>query len=144
VNTLLRILTAMAMAMACLPLAAAHAQHLERAAEGIDCAHVTSTMESDLCASDRASDADALLNTTYKQARRQLQQQTADGSCTHCGAAEQQLIEAQRAWIQLRDKDCDAVYAFNADGTSRNGAKMHCLTTHAQDRTRQLRDFYEL
>ncbi len=143
-NTLLRILTAMAMAMACLPLAAAHAQHLERAAEGIDCAHVTSTMESDLCASDRASDADALLNTTYKQARRQLQQQTADGSCTHCGAAEQQLIEAQRAWIQLRDKDCDAVYAFNADGTSRNGAKMHCLTTHAQDRTRQLRDFYEL
>ncbi|WP_312917586.1 lysozyme inhibitor LprI family protein [Stenotrophomonas sp.] len=134
----------MAMAMACLPLAAAHAQHLERAAEGIDCAHVTSTMESDLCASDRASDADALLNTTYKQARRQLQQQTADGSCTHCGAAEQQLIEAQRAWIQLRDKDCDAVYAFNADGTSRNGAKMHCLTTHAQDRTRQLRDFYEL
>jgi len=142
VNTLLRILTAMA--MACLPLAAAHAQHLERAAEGIDCAHVTSTMESDLCASDRASDADALLNTTYKQARRQLQQQTADGSCTHCGEAEQQLIAAQRAWIQLRDKDCDAVYAFNADGTSRNGAKMHCLTTHAQDRTRQLRDFYEL
>ncbi len=141
-NTLLRILTAMA--MACLPLAAAHAQHLERAAEGIDCAHVTSTMESDLCASDRASDADALLNTTYKQARRQLQQQTADGSCTHCGEAEQQLIAAQRAWIQLRDKDCDAVYAFNADGTSRNGAKMHCLTTHAQDRTRQLRDFYEL
>ncbi|WP_312369956.1 lysozyme inhibitor LprI family protein [Stenotrophomonas sp.] len=132
------------MAMACLPLAAAHAQHLERAAEGIDCAHVTSTMESDLCASDRASDADALLNTTYKQARRQLQQQTADGSCTHCGEAEQQLIAAQRAWIQLRDKDCDAVYAFNADGTSRNGAKMHCLTTHAQDRTRQLRDFYEL
>jgi len=142
VNTLPRLLTGMT--VVCLPLAAAHAQHLERAAEGIDCAHVTSTMESDLCTSDRASDADVLLNTTYKQARHQLQQQAANGSCTHCGAAEQQLIEAQRAWIQLRDKDCDAVYAFNADGTSRNGAKMHCLTTHAQDRTRQLRDFYEL
>lgn len=141
-NTPLRLLTAMA--MACLPLAAAHAQTPDRAAEGIDCAHVTSTMESDLCASDRATDADTVLNTTYKLARRQLQQQAADGSCTHCGAAEQQLIEAQRAWIQLRDKDCDAVYAFNADGTSRNGAQMHCLTTHAQDRTRQLRDFYEL
>ncbi len=141
-NTLPRLLTGMA--VMCLPLAAAHAQHLERAAEGIDCAHVTSTMESDLCASDRAAEADAVLNTTYKLARNQLQQQAANGSCTHCGAAEQQLIEAQRAWIQLRDKDCDAVYAFNADGTSRNGAKMHCLTTHAQDRTRQLRDFYEL
>nr|WP_293707567.1 lysozyme inhibitor LprI family protein [Stenotrophomonas sp. UBA7606] len=132
------------MAVVCLPLAAAHAQNLDRAAEGIDCAHVTSTMESDLCASDRAAEADAVLNTTYKLARRQLQQQAADGSCSHCGEAEQQLIAAQRAWIQLRDKDCDAVYAFNADGTSRNGAKMHCLTTHAQDRTRQLRDFYEL
>jgi len=132
------------MAVVCLPLAAVHAQNLDRAAEGIDCAHVTSTMESDLCASDRAAEADAVLNTTYKLARRQLQQQAADGSCSHCGEAEQQLIAAQRAWIQLRDKDCDAVYAFNADGTSRNGAKMHCLTTHAQDRTRQLRDFYEL
>jgi len=142
VNTLPRLLTGMA--VVCLPLAAAHAQNLDRAAEGIDCAHVTSTMESDLCASDRAAEADAVLNTTYKLARRQLQQQAADGSCSHCGEAEQQLIAAQRAWIQLRDKDCDAVYAFNADGTSRNGAKMHCLTTHAQDRTRQLRDFYEL
>ncbi|WP_414717034.1 lysozyme inhibitor LprI family protein [Stenotrophomonas sp. UBA7606] len=141
-NTLPRLLTGMA--VVCLPLAAAHAQNLDRAAEGIDCAHVTSTMESDLCASDRAAEADAVLNTTYKLARRQLQQQAADGSCSHCGEAEQQLIAAQRAWIQLRDKDCDAVYAFNADGTSRNGAKMHCLTTHAQDRTRQLRDFYEL
>ena len=141
-NTLPRLLTGMA--VVCLPLAAAHAQSLDRSAEGIDCANVTSTMESDLCASDRATEADTVLNTAYKQARRQLQQQAADGSCTHCAAAEQQLIEAQRAWIQLRDKDCDAVYAFHADGTSRNGAKMHCLTTHAQDRTRQLRDFYEL
>ena len=141
-NALPRLLTGMA--VVCLPLAAAHARNLDRAAEGIDCANATSTMESDLCASDRAAEADAILNTTYSQARRQLQQQAADGSCTHCADAEQQLIVAQRAWIQLRDKDCDAVYAFNADGTSRNGAQMHCLITHAQDRTRQLRDFYEL
>ena len=53
-------------------------------------------------------------------------------------------MAAQRAWITLRDQDCAAVYAFNADGTSRNGARSHCLTIHAQDRTRQLRDFYEL
>ncbi len=133
-----------ALALGCLPLAAAQAGSVDRAAEGIDCATATSTMERDLCASDRAEDADALLNTAYGQARQQLRQQAADGSCTHCTDAEQQLVVAQRAWIQLRDKDCDAVYAFHADGTSRNGARMHCLTTHAQDRTRQLRDFYEL
>lgn len=132
------------MALAGLPPAAAHAQHLDRAAEGIDCATAAGTMERDLCAFDRASDADVLLNTTYRQAHRQLRQQAADGSCTHCADAAQQLVAAQRAWITLRDQDCDAVYAFHADGTSRNGAKMHCLTTHAQDRTRQLRDFYEL
>ncbi|WP_269792801.1 lysozyme inhibitor LprI family protein [Stenotrophomonas sp. Iso1] len=132
------------LALSCLMPAAAHAGSVDRAAEGIDCATATSTMERDLCASDRAEDADAVLNTTYGQARQQLRQQAADGSCTHCADAEQQLVVAQRAWIQLRDKDCSAVYAFHADGTSRNGAQMHCLTTHAQDRTRQLRDFYEL
>ncbi|MMZ71618.1 hypothetical protein D1872_351000 [compost metagenome] len=51
---------------------------------------------------------------------------------------------AQRAWMQLRDHDCQAVYALNSDGTARNGAQMRCLITLARDRTRQLRDFYEL
>ncbi|OFS93377.1 hypothetical protein HMPREF3113_10695 [Stenotrophomonas sp. HMSC10F06] len=116
----------------------------DRSAEGIDCAQPSGTMESDLCASDVASEADTELNTVYAQARQQLRSQAAEGACTHCADAEKQLVLAQRAWMQLRDHDCDAVYAFNADGTSRNGAQMHCLTTLARDRTRQLRDFYEL
>jgi len=116
----------------------------DRSAEGIDCAQPSGTMESDLCASDVASEADTELNAVYAQARQQLRRQAAEGACTHCADAEKQLILAQRAWMQLRDHDCDAVYAFNADGTSRNGAQMHCLTTLARDRTRQLRDFYEL
>ena len=116
----------------------------DRSAEGIDCAQPSGTMESDLCASDVASAADAELNTVYAQARQQLRRQAAEGACTHCAEAEKQLILAQRAWMQLRDHECDAVYAFNADGTARNGAQMHCLTTLARDRTRQLRDFYAL
>ncbi len=116
----------------------------DRSAEGIDCAQPSGTMESDLCASDVASEADTELNAVYAQARQQLRSQAAEGACTHCADAEKQLVLAQRAWMQLRDHDCDAVYAFNADGTSRNGAQMHCLTTLARDRTRQLRDFYEL
>ena len=121
-----------------------HAHARDRAAEGIECATATSTMERDLCAADRAEAADEELNRVYRLARQQLQRQATDGSCSHCASAEQQLIAAQRAWITLRDQDCAAVYAFNADGTSRNGARSHCQTTHAQDRTRQLRDFYEL
>ena len=116
----------------------------DRSAEGIDCAQPSGTMESDLCASDVASAADTELNGVYAQARQQLRSQAAEGACTHCADAEKQLILAQRAWMQLRDHDCDAVYAFNADGTSRTGAQMRCLTTLANDRIAQLRTFYEL
>jgi len=116
----------------------------DRSAEGIDCARPVGTVDGDLCASDLAAEADAELNQVYAQARQQLRAQAADGSCTYCANAEQKLVLAQRAWMQLRDNDCDAVYAFHANGSSRNGAQMHCLTTLARDRTRQLRDFYEL
>jgi uncharacterized protein YecT (DUF1311 family) len=137
--TLPRVLASVALCCLCGAAIAA-----DRSAEGIDCAQPSGTMESDLCASDVASEADTELNAVYAQARQQLRSQAAEGACTHCADAEKQLILAQRAWMQLRDHDCDAVYAFNADGTSRNGAQMHCLTTLARDRTRQLRDFYEL
>ncbi len=116
----------------------------DRKEEGIDCAHPTTTMESDLCASDVAAAADAELNATYALARQQLRTPAKGGGCSYCGDAEQELVLAQRAWIQLRDHDCNAVYALNSDGTARNGAQMRCLTTLARDRTRQLRDFYEL
>ncbi len=116
----------------------------DRKEEGIDCAHPTTTMESDLCASDVAAAADAELNATYALARQQLRMPAKGGGCSYCGDAEQELVLAQRAWIQLRDHDCNAVYALNSDGTARNGAQMRCLTTLARDRTRQLREFYEL
>lgn len=116
----------------------------DRKDEGIDCAHPATTMESDLCASDVAAAADAELNAVYALARKQLRSPAKGGSCSYCGDAEQQLVLAQRAWVQLRDHDCNAVYALNSDGTARNGAQMRCLTTLARDRTRQLREFYEL
>lgn len=134
-------------ALACVVLFAglcAGALASDREDEGIDCAHPTTTMESDLCASDVAAAADVELNTVYAQARRQLRTPAKGGNCSYCGNAEQELVLAQRAWMQLRDHDCNAVYALNSDGTARNGAQMRCLITLARDRTRQLRDFYEL
>lgn len=116
----------------------------DRSAEGIDCVHPATTMESDLCASDVAAAADAELNAVYALARQQLRTPAKGGSCSYCGDAEQQLVLAQRAWMQLRDHDCNAVYALNSDGTARNGAQMRCLITLARDRTRQLRGLYEL
>jgi len=116
----------------------------DREDEGIDCAHPVTTMESDLCASDVAAAADVELNAVYAQARRQLRSPADGGACSWCGNAEQQLVLAQRAWVELRDHDCDAVYLLNSDGSARNGAQMRCLTTLTRDRIRQLRDFYEL
>lgn len=134
-------------ALACVVLSAglcAGAAASDREAEGIDCAHPTTTMESDLCASDVAAAADVELNAVYAQARKQLRTPAKGGSCSYCGNAEQQLVLAQRAWVELRDHDCDAVYLLNSDGSARNGAQMRCLTTLTRDRIRQLRDFYEL
>ena len=95
-----------------------------------------------MCDSDRLDDADSALNAVYAQARGELKAQATDGSCSAARPAQQ--VKAQRIWITLRDADCEAVYAFNADGTSRNPAKMQCLITQTRDRTRQLREFYEL
>ncbi|QIO89735.1 hypothetical protein G9274_003420 [Stenotrophomonas rhizophila] len=135
-------------ALACVALSAGlcagAAAAADREDEGIDCAHPVTTMEHDLCASDVAAAADVTLNSVYAQARRQLRTPENGGTCSYCGTAEQQLVVAQRAWVQLRDHDCQAVYALNSDGSARNGAQLRCLTTHARDRTRQLRDFYEL
>lgn len=94
----------------------------DRSAEGIDCARPSGTMESDLCASDVAAEADTELNTVYAQARTQLRTPANGGGCSYCGNAEQELVLAQRAWMQLRDHDCNAVYALNSDGSARNGA----------------------
>lgn len=116
----------------------------DRAQEGIDCAAPITTMESDLCASDVAAEADVELNRAYAQARAQLRTPANGGACGYCGDAEPELVMAQRAWIQLRDHDCAAVYALNSDGSARNGVRMRCLITLTRDRTRQLRDFYEL
>jgi len=138
--TLLRALACVALSVGVCASAAA----FDRKDEGIDCAKPTTTMESDLCASDVAAAADVELNAVYAQARQQLRSPADGGACSWCRNAEQQLVLAQRAWVQLRDHDCDAVYLFNSDGTARNGAQMRCLTTLTRDRIRQLRDFYEL
>ena len=66
----------------------------DRKEEGIDCAHPTTTMESDLCASDVAAAADAELNATYALARQQLRTPAKGGGCSYCGDAEQERVLA--------------------------------------------------
>ena len=93
-------------ALACVALSAglcASAAAFDRQDEGIDCAKPTTTMESDLCASDVAAAADVELNAVYAQARQQLRSPADGGACSWCRNAEQQLVLAQRAWVQLRD-----------------------------------------
>lgn len=123
----------------CLCSAAAAAEN----AHGFDCDNPRYTDERNVCASEATIAADAELNRVYAQARSSLHEALAAMDCSGCEKAEQQLVAAQRAWIKLRDQDCAAAIAV-ISGSSRNYAEQHCLTTHARDRTRQLRDFYEL
>ena len=61
-----------------------------------DCSRLTTQMDLNQCAGANDKSADAALNVLY----RQLMAEDADA------AVKQRLIDAERAWIAYRDKEC--------------------------------------
>lgn len=128
---------ASAAAFAVLPFAA-----IAGDAPELDCHDPAGTMDADLCASQAFEQADTQLNRAYHRALSALRPGN-DFCGTGCNAAADELILAQRAWIQFRDHDCSAVHAVWIDGTGRNQAQMKCLIDHTQNRTEQLQALLE-
>jgi len=73
-----------------------------------DCSRLTTQMELNQCAGANDKSADTALNTLY----RQLMAGETDG------AVKQRLIEAERAWIAYRDKECAYQVGPQQDGGS--------------------------
>ena len=73
-----------------------------------DCSRLTTQMELDQCAGANDKSADTALNTLY----RQLMAQETDA------AGKQRLVEAERAWIAYRDKECAYQVGPQQDGGS--------------------------
>lgn len=100
------------------------------AAEYERCDSAVNTMEIDQCLGGEFDKYDKRLNQAYQKTLKDLEP-----------SVRKALVEAQRAWIIFRDKECDAVYAFWREGTIRNAKYMGCKIEKTSQRTDELTDW---
>jgi uncharacterized protein YecT (DUF1311 family) len=108
----------------------AEAQHMNAA--GAPCqktSGVTIALDNCFARAHRASDDQ--LNQVYKQIRQVL---TPD--------QQQQLVEAQRLWVQLRDATCRAESDLYKGGDAASPAYSACLEEETRQRTADLKTTY--
>jgi len=107
----------------------ARAQHMNE--KDSPCADVVVTADSVRCLAKAKDAADAQLNALYKTVRGKLD-----------AAEVQQLVTAQRLWIQYRDANCAAERDLYGGGTATGPAYMACLEAMTRARTKELRVTY--
>lgn len=103
------------------------------------CLSQGNTLEMNACAKTEFDKDEKTLNDTYQQLVQQITKPDQDG--VRYGEVKKKLIEAQRAWITFRKKDCDAVYTYNESGTIRNLEFLGCMRAHTVQRTKELTNF---
>ena len=108
----------------------AEAQHMNAA--GAPCQKTNGvTIVLDNCFAKAYRAADGQLNQLYKQIRQVL---TPD--------EQQQLVAAQRLWIQLRDATCKAESDLYKGGDAESPAYSACLEEETRQRTADLKTTY--
>ena len=108
----------------------AKAQHMN--ATGAPCQKTSgATIELDNCFGRAYRAADDQLNQLYKQIRQVL---TPD--------QQQQLVTAQRLWVQLRDATCRAESDLYKGGDAESPAYSACLEEETRQRTADLKTIY--
>lgn len=108
----------------------AEAQHMNAA--GAPCQKSSGISVSlDNCFGRAYRAADGQLNQVYKQIRQVL---TPD--------EQQQLVAAQRLWLQLRDATCEAESDLYKGGTAESPAYAACLEEETRQRTADLKTIY--
>lgn len=109
-----------------------------RAQEASPCADAATTVEIRECLDKAYIRADADLNAVWKQVMAQV------GQADYLPAEErkawkEELLASQRAWIQFKEHDCDAVGFEWFGGTGAPGAILSCLLEHTEARTADLK-----
>ncbi len=89
------------------------------------------TVEMLNCIGEETRTQDARLNGAYKALRSQL-----------TPARKQELLAAQRIWIQYRDANC-SFYAGPDGGTSATVAANYCVLQETAERAKELEDFLD-
>jgi uncharacterized protein YecT (DUF1311 family) len=92
------------------------------------CDEARTQLDANLCAADEFGLADSVLNVVYVQVVAQID-----------SVQLPRLREAQRAWIRLRDADCELEAAEFEGGSIRPWIEMTCLTRETRRRTGFLR-----
>lgn len=105
------------------------------------CDNANSTAEMNQCAQAEHQQADQQLNVAYQAALKRIASQITDTAQKK--DTKKAFVEAQRLWVQFRDKDCNAVYKLWRDGTIRGVMYWGCMSEHTEQRTKQIEAFAE-
>ncbi|MXU64111.1 lysozyme inhibitor LprI family protein [Oceanomicrobium pacificus] len=121
-------------ALAALPVAAQEAD--------VDCNNQLTTFDMRVCADRAYKAADEDLNVDYRRAMEWMTSLDADLPDDQRGGAEA-LRDAQRAWIDFRDKACLAQGFTYRGGTLEPVIILYCLEDLTRQRSEQLRIIWE-
>jgi uncharacterized protein YecT (DUF1311 family) len=97
------------------------------------CQTGSSTVEWKECLAEAFDVVDAKLNKVYKEVITAYRE-----SATVNGPAVDSLIKSQRAWIQIRDNECEARSRVSLGGTGYSGFNAICVALKTIERTEEL------
>lgn len=109
-----------------------------RAEDELDCEHISDSLTQNACWQRDYDASDVALNHAFKAAKKRItavyQSDTALGT-----ALQQEVLKAQRSWLQFRQQQC-AVEAFESEkGSSANYTLTQtCMTAMNLERIKQL------
>lgn len=103
-------------------------------AQATDCGNAGNTVEINACMAEVFGKADAALNVAYQEVLAHIRDYLSYDAAL-AAKAEDDLRNAQRAWITLRDSDC-AVAGHSVSGGSMQSMVMSdCMIVTTQNRT---------
>ena len=103
------------------------------------CVTQRNTIEINACGQKQFEQGDRSLNQVYQRLLKKFSDK--DTPDSRNSVIKQYLINAQRAWVTFRENDCKAIYTYNEGGTIRIIAYLNCMTQHAAQRTKDLKEF---
>ena len=105
----------------------------------LDCDNAVSQIEINSCANEDYDAADKELNAQWAKTKKVMADWDAELDDNNKGAVDA-LMKAQRAWIEYRDGQCDAVGYSVWGGTMYPGVVVGCLADLTRKRTEELKD----
>ncbi len=96
------------------------------------------TVEINQCLGNRLEARDKALNAAYGALLKRLDASDPTDGVDY-QSIKRQLVDAQRAWINFSQNDCNGRYALYAGGTIRGAVYAGCMIAHTERRTNDLR-----